>query len=125
MGKKRVLVIDDEEIVRISCKRVLETEGYDVVLASSGLMALASIENGHYDLVITDLMMPEMDGFELISVLREKWPHLKVVVMTGYGTDDTRLKSVELGAAIFLKKPFLPEQLLAVADSSVSTLFYD
>ncbi|MBF0317661.1 MAG: response regulator [Nitrospirae bacterium] len=125
MAKKKILVIDDEAIVRISCKRVLETEGYDVVLASSGPTALDCMEKECYDLVITDLMMPDMDGFELIGVISEKWPNLKVVVMTGYGTDETRLKSVELGAVIFLKKPFLPEQLLAVAGLADSTVFDD
>ncbi|KJU82175.1 response regulator receiver protein [Candidatus Magnetobacterium bavaricum] len=125
MGRKKILVIDDEAIVRISCKRVLETEGYDVELASSGTMAVGCMEKERYDLVITDLMMPDMDGFELIGVISEKWPHLNVVVMTGYGTDETRLKSVELGAAIFLKKPFLPEQLLAVASAVGGTVFDD
>ncbi|MBF0539288.1 MAG: response regulator [Nitrospirae bacterium] len=122
MGKKKILVIDDEEIVRISCKRVLETGGYDVVVASSGPMALRFIETAPYDLVITDLMMPEMDGFELLTVIREKWPYLQVVVMTGYVTDETKLKSVELGATFFLKKPFLPEQLLAAASSANNAL---
>ncbi|MBF0343405.1 MAG: response regulator [Nitrospirae bacterium] len=121
MSKKKVLIIDDEEIVRISCKRVLETEGYDVALASSGPMALGFITMESYDLVITDLMMPDMDGFELLSTIRNKWPSLKVVVMTGYGTDETNVKSVELGADVFLKKPFLPEQLLTVASSTIST----
>ncbi|MBF0566386.1 MAG: response regulator [Nitrospirae bacterium] len=118
MEKKRVLIIDDEEIVRRSCKRVLETEGYDVVLASSGENALLEMEKDAFDLVITDLIMPDMDGFELIQSIKTRWPKHRIVVMTGYGTHDANERSLELGASGFLKKPFLPDDLISVANSA-------
>ncbi|MBF0458539.1 MAG: response regulator [Nitrospirae bacterium] len=115
MRNKKVLVIDDEFIVRVSCQRVLETDGYTVVLSSNAIDGLKLIEDEGFDLVITDLIMPGMDGFELLKLVRDRWPSLKVVVMTGYGTTEAADKSLELGADGFIKKPFLPEELLSIA----------
>ncbi|MBF0318936.1 MAG: response regulator [Nitrospirae bacterium] len=115
MRNKKVLVIDDEYIVRVSCKRVLETDGYTVSLSSSVSDGIKLMESEGFDLLLTDLIMPEMDGFELLKLVRDKWPSLRIVVMTGYGTNEAANKSLELGADDFIKKPFLPEELLLVA----------
>lgn len=118
MRNKKVLVIDDEYIVRVSCQRVLETDGYSVFLSSNVMDGLKLIEDEGFDLVITDLIMPGMDGFELLKQVRGRWPSLKVVVMTGYGTTEASDKSLELGADGVIKKPFLPEELLSVASTT-------
>jgi DNA-binding NtrC family response regulator len=115
MRNKKVLVIDDEDIVRVSCKRVLETDGYSVSLSSSVMEGIKLMETEGFDLLLTDLIMPGLDGFELLKLVRDKWPSLKIVVMTGYGTTEAANKSLELGADDFIKKPFLPEELLLVA----------
>ncbi|MCG6552120.1 MAG: response regulator [Candidatus Magnetominusculus sp. LBB02] len=112
MQTKKVLVIDDEYIVRVSCQRVLETDGHNVFMSSNVMEGLKLIEDEGFDVVLTDLIMPGMDGFELLKLVKERWPSLKVVVMTGYGTMEEVDKSLELGADGFIKKPFLPEELL-------------
>ncbi|MBF0465504.1 MAG: response regulator [Nitrospirae bacterium] len=114
MIKGKVLVLDDEAIVRISCKRVLEAEGYNVSVASSVKEAVTLLEKEHYALVITDLLMPDVDGLEFLEIIKHRWPSLRAIVMTGYGTQEARQKSLALGALEFLKKPFLPEELVSV-----------
>ncbi|MBF0487248.1 MAG: response regulator [Nitrospirae bacterium] len=118
MHNSKVLVIDDEYIVRVSCQRVLEAEGYVVFLSANAADGLKLIEDEGPDLVITDLIMPGMDGFELLKLVRDRWPSLRVVVMTGYGTTEAASKSLELGADGFIKKPFLPEELLSIANTT-------
>ncbi|MBF0515546.1 MAG: response regulator [Nitrospirae bacterium] len=118
MRNKKVLVIDDEDIVRVSCQRVLETDGYSVFLSSNVRDGLKLIEDEGFDLVITDLIMPGLDGFELLKMVRDRWPSLKVVVMTGYGTTEAADKSLALGADGVIKKPFLPEELLLAATTT-------
>ncbi|QWR77496.1 response regulator [Candidatus Magnetomonas plexicatena] len=124
----RVLVLDDEAIVRISCKRVLEGEGYDVSVASSVKEAVTLLEREQYTLAITDLLMPDVDGFEFLEIIKKRWPSLKTIVMTGFGTVEASQKSLALGASQFLKKPFLPEELVsaAMAASNAETdSYYD
>ena len=126
MVKNKILVLDDEEIVRISCKRVLEGEGFDVSVASSVQEAITHLEREDYTVVVTDILMPDTDGFEFLGIIKSRWPALRVVVMTGYGTHETTQKSLELGAKEFLKKPFLPEELVSAAQSACNaeTEFY-
>ncbi|MEO5357102.1 MAG: response regulator [Nitrospirae bacterium YQR-1] len=126
MIKSKILVLDDEEIVRISCKRVLEGEGYDVSTASSVTEAIKLLELEDYTVVITDLLMPDTDGFEFLGIIKNRWPSLRVVVMTGYGTVEITQKSLELGAKEFLKKPFIPEELISATLSACNaeTEFY-
>jgi CheY-like chemotaxis protein len=114
MDGRKVLVVDDEDIVRISCKRVLETEGCDVVLASCGGEAIERLEQGGVGFAFIDLIMPGMDGFELLRRIKEKWPLVRTAVITGFGTQDSIDRARELGAGHFLKKPFLPEDLVRV-----------
>lgn len=109
---KKILVIDDEAIIRVSCKRTLASEGYDVALASRCREGLDILEREPVDLVLLDLKMPDMDGIELLPLLREKWPDTKVIVISGYGTDETAEKTMKLGAHTYLKKPFTPDTLL-------------
>jgi CheY-like chemotaxis protein len=113
MNKKKVLVVDDEEIVRISCQRVFVPEGHDVTLCSSAKEAIELLEKETFDLVLADLMMPEVDGFELTLMIKKRWAGLKVVLMTGYITAKVRLEAESVGVDLFIEKPFLPEDILA------------
>ncbi|GMT47792.1 MAG: hypothetical protein IEMM0007_1358 [bacterium] len=114
MSKGRVLVIDDEAIVRISCQRVLTPEGYDVVATSRGDEAIELLENEHFDVVLTDLKMPDMDGFEVLKIIKERWPDIQVIIITGYGTISTAVEAIKLGAFEYIEKPFTPEDILRV-----------
>ena len=115
MDKGRILIIDDEEIVRTSCRRILEPEGYSVRTADSGRTGLEILENRTFDLVLTDLMMPSMDGIEVLRKIRETWSGTEVIIMTGYGTVKTAVKAMKIGVFDYIEKPFTPEDLLALA----------
>jgi DNA-binding NtrC family response regulator len=112
MSKDRILVIDDEDIVLMSCKRALASEGYDVMTVKSGIDGLKLLEDNTFDLVLTDLKMPDIDGIEVLRIVKEKWPHIKVIIMTGYQTVETAVKAIKLGAFDYIEKPFTPEQIL-------------
>lgn len=119
MNKGKILVIDDEGIVRTSCSRTLVPEGYEVHLVKNGFDGLALLEQEPVDLVLTDLKMPEIDGIEILRRIKEKWPQIEVIIITGYQTVDTAVKSIKLGAFDYLEKPFTPDGLI----SSVAKAF--
>jgi DNA-binding NtrC family response regulator len=111
-GRKRILVIDDEEIVRVSCKRALAPEGYEVDSAASGEEGLDLFEKADYDLVLTDLKMPVMDGIEVLLSIKKKRPEQNVMIMTGYDTVEHIVEAISSGAAHYIEKPFTPDTLI-------------
>jgi CheY-like chemotaxis protein len=113
------LIIDDEERVRQACRRVLEPEGYTVSEAAHGRQGLVMIQKDKPDLVLVDLMMPVMDGTEVLGALRRDHPDLAVVVITGYATMDRAVEAMKLGADDFLAKPFRPQDLRLVVDRAL------
>ncbi len=114
MNKGNILVIDDEDIVLISCKRALAPEGYNIKTVKSGVDGLQLFENEAFDVVITDLKMPDVDGIEVLRIIKERRPSVEVVIMTGYQTVETAVKAIKLGAFDYIEKPFTPEQMLSV-----------
>jgi len=111
----RILVVDDEAIVLDSCRRVLEADGFEVLLAPSVEQALKTIdgltETGPL-LLLIDVKMPVHDGMYLMKKVKEKWPRLPVIVMSGYPTAETIQAAEQLGAVTFIAKPFTPDELL-------------
>lgn len=120
MIRPRILVIDDEEIVRISCKKCLNPEGYDVNVAENGLEGLRLAEANHYDLILTDLKMPDMDGMEFLSKVKEMQPEAKVIMITGYSTVEHAVKAIRLGAYNYIEKPFTPDTLITAVKEALS-----
>ena len=115
--KARILIVDDDKIVLESCKRILESEGYSVILASSSAEAIQILGNQYLNLMIMDVKMPEKDGVYLLKTISEKWPLeiyplLPVLVMSGYPTPDTLQTLYKQGAREFISKPFTPDELL-------------
>ena len=100
--KGRVLVIDDEEIIRTSCKKILTPEGYTVETAESGSDGLKMLRKGHFDLVLTDLKMPDTDGIGVLKGVKENRPDTEVIIITGYGTVSTALEALRHGAYDYL-----------------------
>lgn len=121
MKTGKLLVIDDESIVRTSCKRVLSPEGYDVRVAANAFEGVKMLEEEKFDVVLTDLKMPDMDGISVLQTIKEKWPETQVIVITGYQTVDTAVKSIKLGAFDYIEKPFTPDALLAAVASAVDS----
>ncbi len=118
MGK-RVLVIDDEAIVRVSCQRVLEPEGFEVDVTARGDEALEMMQSKQYDVVLTDLKMPDMDGLEVLKEIKKRWPEVQVIIITGYGTISTAVQAIKLGAYDYIEKPFTPEDILNVVKKAL------
>lgn len=118
----RILVIDDEEVVHAAVKRMLARGGHDVVSARSAREGLALVDAHPFDLLITDLMMPEMDGLELLNALRIRRLKIPVLMVTGYPTISTALKALRLGAADYLTKPFTRREFLGPVSRSLRGL---
>jgi CheY-like chemotaxis protein len=117
--KARVLVVDDEKVIHESVRRVLEDEGYSVEGVYRVDQALDRLKSEPFDLVLTDLMMPEKNGMELVHTLEKDFPDVGAVVFTGYATVDSVVESMKSGAIGYLKKPFSPDELIQVADKSL------
>ncbi|MBI4837785.1 MAG: NAD(P)H-dependent oxidoreductase subunit E [Nitrospirae bacterium] len=109
-----VLVVDDELVVIKSCERILTAEGYNVDSASGGAEALRKTEKTSYDLVLTDLKMPGMDGLTLIKLIKRANPAQGIVVITGYPTQETIKEALEMGIIDYVPKPFTPAVLTDV-----------
>lgn len=101
----RVLVVDDEENVRFTTAAILEQEGYIVETADDGRAALEKVARGHYDLVLTDLRMEDMDGIAMLHELQTKYPNLVTVVLTGYASIETSIDALRQGVYDYLVKP--------------------
>lgn len=112
----RILVVDDEEKMRRLLELTLKNMGHDVTQAADGAEAVARFEEAPFDLVLTDLKMPGMDGVQLLRILRERGEEAPVIVLTAFGTVETAVEAMKLGAADYIIRPFGMETVeLAVA----------
>jgi len=119
MSNPRILVIDDEEIVRISCRKCLVPEGYEVDVAINGSDGLRLTRVNHYDLILTDLKMPDMDGMEFLMAMGASQPGAKVIMITGYSTVEHAAVATRLGAYNYVEKPFTPDTLIAAVKEAL------
>src|SRR5512143_3219021 len=103
--RAKILVVDDEANVLLTVAAILEQEGYDVDSAGGGEHAIQAIRSTHYDLVLTDLKMPAVDGLRVLEEVRKTSPSTVTVMMTGYGSVDSALEAVQRGAYEYLLKP--------------------
>lgn len=106
MSAKRILVVDNEAKMRRILELSLHNLGHEVEQAADGIEALAAIDAGAFDLVLTDLRMPKMDGIALLQALRERGEDVPVIVLTAYGTIETAVAAMKLGAADYILRPF-------------------
>ena len=118
---KRILVVDDDEMVLMALDELLKPEGYAVDTVGSGNEALQKLDQGAYDLIMTDVIMPEMDGFELCKRIREKekYRDVPVLFLTAKTRDEDRVRGLEAGANLFLSKPISPDKLLGIVSSTL------
>jgi DNA-binding NtrC family response regulator len=116
----RVLIVDDEEIVIRSCRRILSDKLlYSVDSAQSGMDALRKVDESEYDLLVLDIMMPGMDGLEVLQQVKERHPDVDVIMVTGLSQIQTAVKAMKLGAFDYLSKPFDPDELKHVVDRAL------
>jgi len=113
--EKRVLVVDDDQVVGKSFERVLTNKGYRVDTALSGREAFEKYAGADFDMVFTDLRMPDQDGMEVARRIKEMNPWLPIVVVTGYGTQQAEEQAKAIGVAEFLQKPVSPTTIEEVA----------
>jgi len=110
--RARILAVDDEKIVLDSLRKMLALGGYSIDTVESGEEALGLIRKRDYDFVFTDLKMPGMDGVEVTKAVRHMRPDIDVIVITGYGTIETAVETVQVGAMDYVEKPFTEDELL-------------
>jgi excisionase family DNA binding protein len=115
LDRPRVLVVDDEEAVRDLIAKTLTMADYDVTPASDGQAALDALTDADFDLLITDLRMPGMDGLTVIRQARRLSPSLPIVIITGYSTEASAIEAINLGVCGYLTKPFRLPRILSVA----------
>ena len=115
----RVLVVDDENGPRQALRMLLKTE-YDVMLASGPDAALRTLRQCPVDVVITDIRMPGATGIDLLRAVKQDWPDIEVIILTGYGQLDTAMSAIDLGAFAYVEKPFDAEVILGKVRDSLA-----
>ena len=111
MASERILIVDDEEGMRRLLSRVLTREGYETSAVGSGAEALRLVASERFDLVVTDIKMPEMDGLQLLAELKEYEPSLPIIVITAYGTIENAVQALRSGAYDYIAKPFENDEI--------------
>jgi len=117
--KKRIIVIDDDPVMRLSCFKILDKEGYLVETYEDGEQGLKAIEKQKPDLLVIDLKMPKIGGMEVIARVHEIDPEICIVVITGYATIGTAVDAMKAGAYDFLPKPFTPDELRLIVSRGI------
>jgi len=115
----RILIVDDEEIVIRSCLRILSDSNYVVDSVQDGWEALRKVDETDYDVIVLDIMMPRIDGLEVLQQVKERHPDVDVIMVTGLSQIQTAVKAMKLGAFDYLSKPFDPDELKHVVDRAL------
>ncbi|HPJ68738.1 MAG TPA: sigma-54 dependent transcriptional regulator [Desulfobacteraceae bacterium] len=116
---RTILIVDDEESILQSLEGIFSDEGFEVINATSGSQALEKIEEVMPDLVLLDIWMPGMDGIEVLVKIKDDYPNLQVVMMSGHGNIETAVKATKLGAYDFIEKPLSLEKLLLSVNNAL------
>jgi len=119
VSSPRILIVDDEMIVCESFQRILKEEQYEVECALSGREALEKMKEDPFDIVITDLKMPGIDGMEVLRTFRKEYPDAIIIMVTGYSTVETAVEAMKLGAFDYIPKPFTPDEVSIVVKKAL------
>ncbi len=114
--KMSIMIVDDEKIIRESFLYWFEKYGHRVEAAASGMEALEKLEKSPFEVLFVDIKMPGMNGIELLGKVKEEYPDTTVIIITAYGSIETAVEAMKMGAADYLLKPFKPEQLSLVME---------
>ncbi len=118
--KSRILVVDDEEALRTVLSSELVNAGYDVTTASDGDEAISVVQNKKFDLVLLDIKMPRVDGFEVLKFIKKNLPAIKVIMLTGFADLKNAIESKKHGAEDFVSKPYDLVDLLTTIERVLS-----
>jgi two-component system response regulator PilR (NtrC family) len=117
--KGKILVVDDERSMREILEIFLKNEGYSVTAASNGESALEVMKHDHFDLIITDMKMPKVGGLELLKNVKEIYPDTVVVIITAFGTTESAVEAMKLGAFDYITKPFQMDEIRLVVKNAL------
>ena len=119
MADKRILIVDDDAIIRDSLCEFLKLEGYKCNGTEGVAEALSELERQRYNLVLTDVNMPESDGFELLRIVRKRYPDVVTIVITGYGTIESAVEAMKMGAYDYMTKPIVDDEIRMIVGRAV------
>ncbi|MBW2240277.1 MAG: response regulator, partial [Deltaproteobacteria bacterium] len=116
----KIMVVDDEKQICQNVEKILSKNDYEVIRATSAKEALEKMAKDSFSLLISDIVMPEMNGLEFLKLVKKEWPLTKAVMMTAYASTDTAVKAIRLGALDYLSKPFTPDELRSTVELALS-----
>jgi len=119
MSKGRICIIDDEPDMVETCSDILRGQGYEVTASSDGSAGLNLVETQSHDIILVDLMMPKVDGLQILTAAKKSDPGCLVIIFTGYPTIDSAVAAMKSGAFDYLVKPFMATQLISVIDRAM------
>ncbi|MGG1878599.1 response regulator [Paenibacillus cisolokensis] len=119
MSRQRVLIVDDQNGIRILLMEVFSSEGYETFQAANGKIALEIVKQHSPDLVLLDMKIPGMDGLEILKHIKQMDPEIKVIMMTAYGELDMIKEATELGALMHFTKPFDIDEMRQAVNSQL------
>lgn len=108
---QKILIVDDEYLIRWSLNQFLSQEGYDVTVVEDGKKAIEAVQDQNFDFIITDLVMPESDGWEVLRAVQQKQPPPRVIIITAHGKEDTGRVAKEKGAWAYVEKPYIIDKI--------------
>ena len=120
MEQLKILVIDDERGIREGCRRILEPENYQILLAENGTQGIEVVKSDHVDMALIDLKMPDIDGLEVLKQIRKIDTETIPIIVSGHGTIETAVEAMKAGAFDFVTKPFTPDELLSVIEKGLA-----
>ena len=119
MAKARILIVDDDELILTSLAELLRLEGYDVETAARFKDASAQLAASAFEVAIADVSMPDVDGFELLKLIRNRYPETVTIMVTGYGTIEDAVKAMRAGAFDYLTKPIIDDEIKLVVQRAL------
>ena len=116
----KIMVVDDEKQICQNVEKILSKNDYEIIHATSAKEALEKMAKDSFALLISDIVMPEMNGLEFLKLVKKEWPLTKAVMMTAYASTDTAVKAIRLGALDYVSKPFTPDELRSTVELALS-----
>jgi DNA-binding NtrC family response regulator len=117
----KILIADDEFLIRWSLVQALSHEGYEVISVEDGKKAIEAARTQHFDFIITDLVMPELDGWGVLEIVKKIQPSPRVIVITAHGGQDTGQRVKEKGAWAYVEKPYVIDQIKGILEGNINS----